>query len=294
VAPDALEVDEDWLPEEARAGGGLLAGCRFRWLGRGQGEAAGVLGFDPGFGPARSRLRLDTPVAASAGDPFELLSDEEAPVLAARLLTGTPSDSPLPPVELRLATTRGTNALLERKGAPVALFVTRGFGDLLAIGDQSRPELFDPAPVKPEPLYREAVEVTERLAADGAVLAALDLEDRELAGRARDLVAEGVRSAAVALLHSYLDPTHERALGRFLTDLGFTHVSLSAQLAPLIKIVPRAETRTSVRARCVVHGPSFGRAPQPIETPAVARASCRERPAATFGRIRDLSPEGIG
>ena len=161
-------------------------------------------------------------------------------MLAARLVTATPPGRPLPPLAMRLATTRGTNALLERKGAPVALFLTRGFGDLLRIGTQQRPELFALAIERPAPLYRAVVEVDERLAADGAEIAPLDLA--ALRGPAAELLAAGVSCAAVALLHSYRDPRHERELGAFLRELGFRHVSLSAELAPLIKLLPRAET----------------------------------------------------
>ncbi len=193
------------------------------------------------FAPAGARLVLERPHPALApGDACELSSPEEAPILAARLATGTPSGSPLPPIAMRLATTRGTNALLERKGAQTALFVTRGFADLLAIGNQQRPDLFAIAVEKPPPLYAAVVEVDERLAADGAVLAALATGPLE--GPVAELLARGVETAAVALLHAYRDPRHEEELAAFLLAAGFRHVSRSAELAPRIRIVPRAET----------------------------------------------------
>ncbi len=243
-----VAVEASWVPEASARPAGptplgpLLAGCALRWLGA---EAAGtpettVAGYDPEDG----ELRLTGPAPARAGAVFEIRSPEEAPVLAARLLTRTPQDRPLPPMDLRLATTRGTNALLERKGAPVAFFVTRGLGDLLEIGDQARPDLFALAVEKAPPLYRSVVEVPERLAADGSVLAPLDeaLESGALDEAIAELLAAGVRSAAVALLHSYVRPDHERLLARRLETAGFTHVSCSSELAPLIKILPRAET----------------------------------------------------
>ncbi|HEV2148011.1 MAG TPA: hydantoinase/oxoprolinase family protein, partial [Longimicrobiaceae bacterium] len=171
---------------------------------------------------------------------FEVRSPEEAPVLAARLVTGTPAGGPLPPLAMRLATTRGTNALLERRGAPTALWITRGFGDLLEIGTQQRPELFALRVEKPAPLYAEVVEVPERLAADGSVLRPLDVE--ALAPVAERLVRSGVRVAAVALMHSFRNPAHEHALRDLLLRAGFEAVSCSADLAPFIRLLPRAET----------------------------------------------------
>ncbi len=208
-------------------------------MGGAAGEAAAPGAAGRGFG---ATLTLDRPLPPGdlAGAAVELRAAEEAPVLAARLVTGTPPGRPLPPLAMRLATTRGTNALLERKGAPVALFLTRGFADLLRIGTQQRPELFALAIERPAPLYRAVVEVDERLAADGSEIAPLDLA--ALRGPAGELLAAGVPCAAVALLHSYRNPRHERELGDFLRELGFRHVSLSAELAPLIKLLPRAET----------------------------------------------------
>ncbi|HEX4499537.1 MAG TPA: hydantoinase/oxoprolinase family protein [Thermoanaerobaculia bacterium] len=187
-------------------------------------------------------LRLSRPLPPGdlAGAAFELRSPEEAPVLAARLVTRTPLAAALPEIAMRLATTRGTNALLERKGAATALFITRGFGDLLRIGTQQRPDLFALAIVRPEPLYREAVEVPERLAADGSVLIPLDAG--AVGEAAQRLRSEGIEAAAVALMHAYRDPRHEREVGRLLREAGFRHVSLSSELAPLIKLLPRAET----------------------------------------------------
>jgi 5-oxoprolinase (ATP-hydrolysing) len=221
-------------PEEVRSAAGGPAGDA-----AGAAAAVGAAGRDRRLG---ATLRLDGPLPPGelAGAAVELQAAEEAPVLAARLVTATPPGQPLPPLAMRLATTRGTNALLERKGAPVALFLTRGFADLLRIGTQQRPELFALAIERPAPLYRAVVEVDERLAADGSEIAPLDLA--ALRGPAGELLAAGVPCAAVALLHSYRNPRHERELGAFLRELGFRHVSLSAELAPLIKLLPRAET----------------------------------------------------
>ncbi len=247
-----LVVEASWTPPERVSEGAepLLAGCALRWLGGGGAEEpeATVAGWDPAAGVLRlaggSRSSRTPEGSDLASRVFEIRSPEDAPVLAARLLTGTPQERLLPAMDLRLATTRGTNALLERTGAPTALFVTRGLGDLLEIGDQARPDLFALAVEKPRPLYRAAVEVPERLAADGTVLVPLAaaLEAGALDEAISGLLAAGVRSAAVALLHSYLRPDHERLLARRLEAAGFTHVSLSAELAPLIKILPRAET----------------------------------------------------
>ena len=200
------------------------------------GESGAVTGFDP----EGSFLRLDRSVPGTVGATFELRSPEEAPVLAARLVTGTPLGDELPEIAMRLATTRGTNALLERKGAATVLFITRGFADLPRIGTQQRPDLFALDIVKPEPLYREVVEVPERLAADGSVLIPLDVD--AVRETARRLQAADFESAAVALMHSYRNPRHEEELGALLSEAGFRYVSLSSDLAPLIKLLPRAET----------------------------------------------------
>ncbi len=216
--------------------GDFFSGWRLERLG-GSTESVRVAA----FAPEEARLTLDRPLPAlSAGDPCELSSPDEAPLVAARIATRTPAGSPLPPIGMRLGTTRGTNALLERKGAPTALFVTRGFADLLAIGNQQRPDLFAVAVEKPPPLYAEVVEVGERLAADGAVLAPLETASLERPVAA--LLGRGIASAAVALLHSYRNPGHEEALAAFLLACGFRHVSRSSELAPLVRIVPRAET----------------------------------------------------
>ena len=192
--------------------------------------------------PEESVVRLASPLAVppAPGSRFELRSREEAPVLAARLVTRTAPPDSLPPMDLRLATTRGTNALLERRGAAVGLVVTCGFADLLEIGTQQRPDLFALAVDKPAPLYRAVVEVDERLDAEGRVLVALDpAAVDEAAERLREA---GVESVAVAFLHGYREPAHERAAVERLARHGFRHVVGSAALAPLIKIVPRAET----------------------------------------------------
>jgi 5-oxoprolinase (ATP-hydrolysing) len=117
---------------------------------------------------------------------------------------------------MRLGTTRATNALLEGRGAPVALFITRGLGDLLEIGTQQRPDLFALRIVKPPPLHSMVIEVPGRLNARGATIQELDLDAvREGSRRA---LAHGITAAAVCLMHSWLDPSHEERVGRVLRE----------------------------------------------------------------------------
>jgi 5-oxoprolinase (ATP-hydrolysing) len=226
------------IPLAAGLPAGFLRGYGLRLLGGDDHPATPVTAHDP-----RSRtVELAVPLAgvAERGSAVELLSPEEAPLLATRLVTGCGLEEVLPPVRMRLATTRGTNALLERRGRPTALFITRGFGDLLRIGNQQRPDLFALRIVKPEPLYAAVVEVAGRIDVAGREIAPLQLES--LRERARQLLERGIDSAAVALLNSYRQPDQELQVAACLGELGFRHVSTSSQLAPLIRIVPRAET----------------------------------------------------
>lgn len=233
-SPRRLLVSETWGAPE-----GFINGLTFRRLGDPGPAGVPVEAYRPG--PEGSIIELFAPVAGlRAGDPFEIDAHEQPPVLAARLATGTSAGRPLPPIRMRLATTRGTNALLERQGAEVALFITRGFRDLLAIGTQQRPDLFSLRIDRPEPLMRHVVEVTERLSADGGVLVPLDLD--QLARDADRLLAQGVRIAAVALMHSWFQPAHEHAVAALLRERGFDHVSCSAGLAPSINLLNRTQT----------------------------------------------------
>lgn len=168
----------------------------------------------------------------------------ESPVLGTRLLLGISLTDQLPPLHVRLGTTRGTNALLTRSGANVALLITEGFADLLAIGTQDRPELFALDIVKPEPLPRQVIEVRERLSAVGDELIAID-EDL-LRQQLQSLYDSNDRPEvlAICLLHSYLNDRHERIAEKIAQEVGFDRVVRSTRVAALPRIVPRAETTT--------------------------------------------------
>lgn len=201
-------------------------------------EESSVSGFDAGRGVLS--LAQPLPPGDWGNEPFLVQSLEEAPVLAARLATGTLPGESLPDLAMRIATTRATNALLEGKGAPTVFFVTAGFADLLQIGTQQRPDLFALHIQKPAPLHAEVIEVRERLDSAGEVVRPLDLDALE--EPVAQLIASGRNVAAVAFLHSYRNPEHEDRVREFLLKRGFTFVSCSHALAPLIKILPRAET----------------------------------------------------
>ncbi|MGA2255759.1 MAG: hydantoinase B/oxoprolinase family protein, partial [Thermoguttaceae bacterium] len=180
------------------------------------------------------------PVTPAEGQPYELVSDEEAAIQGIRYLLGIGCDVSLPPMEVRLGTTRGTNALITRRGAKTALVTTRGFGDILRIGYQNRPKLFELAIHKPEPLFAAVVEIDERIAATGQVLCVPDAG--EMRAQLAAILQQGIESLAVCLLHAYAHPQHEELIGRLAREVGFEEISLSHQVAPLMKIVPRGDT----------------------------------------------------
>jgi 5-oxoprolinase (ATP-hydrolysing) len=142
--------------------------------------------------------------------------------------------------EVRMGTTVATNALLERKGERVALAITRGFGDALRIGYQARPEIFARHIVLPSMLYERVVEVDERVDVDGDVLVPLD-EDRAREALT-EVRADGIDALAIILMHGWKWQAHEARLAEMARDLGLTQVSVSHEVAPLIKLVGRGDT----------------------------------------------------
>ncbi len=187
------------------------------------------------------RIRLSGAVeSVGPGSLVEIDSGLEAPVLAMRLLVPESLHPEPGSLSFRLGTTKGTNALLENKGAPVVLFVTHGFEDLLLIRDQKRPDLFAREIVREKPLYKKVCGVHGDIDAEGNVVQPLDCE--ELAGLAREALAAGCRGAAVCLLNSWRNPDlEEEALG-VLEAAGFETVCLSSRVRPLIKYLDRTET----------------------------------------------------
>ncbi|WP_284734469.1 hydantoinase B/oxoprolinase family protein [Sphingosinicella terrae] len=141
---------------------------------------------------------------------------------------------------VRMGTTVATNALLERKGEGVVLAITRGFADALRIGYQARPEIFARRIVLPEPLYAEVVEVEERVGADGEVIRPLDVQAAR--GDLKAAYDRGRRSVAIVLMHGWRWTEHEQAVAAAAREIGFTQVSVSHEVEPLIKLIGRGDT----------------------------------------------------
>lgn len=152
--------------------------------------------------------------------------------------------------EIRMGTTVATNALLERDGAATGFVTTAGMRDVLTIGRQARPDIFDLRAARRPPLYEAVVEARERMrivrseahAAELSLEVETPLDERALRRDLAALRATGVRSLAVALMHAYAAPAHEEAIAAVARDLGFDHVSLSSSLTPMVKIVSRGYT----------------------------------------------------
>ncbi len=151
-----------------------------------------------------------------------------------------PQSTEAPIAEVRIGTTVATNALLERKGEPTALAITAGFADALRIGTQARPEIFARHIALPSQLAREVVEIVERVAVDGEVVQQLD----EAAARAelKRVYTSGVESLAIVLMHAWQFPSHEERLAQIAKEIGFKQVSVSHEVSPLIKLIPRGDT----------------------------------------------------
>jgi 5-oxoprolinase (ATP-hydrolysing) len=141
---------------------------------------------------------------------------------------------------VKMGTTVATNALLERKGEPTVLVITKGFKDALRIGYQNRPRLFDRHIQLPEMLYQQVIEVDERLSASGDVLTALDEE--AVRGQLQHAFDDGLRTVAIVFMHGYRYPDHEQRIAALASEIGFTQVSVSHQVSPLIKLVSRGDT----------------------------------------------------
>jgi 5-oxoprolinase (ATP-hydrolysing) len=207
-----------------------MAGWQF-WIDRG-GTFTDVVARDPA-----GRLRT-----------LKLLSEnpsryQDAAIAAIRDCLGLGPGDPVPPeviAAVKMGTTVATNALLERKGARTLLLINRGFADLLRIGNQARPRLFDLDIRLPAMLYERVAEISGRVSAAGEELAALD--EGELRTVLAGAKAAGIEAVAVALIHAWKYPAQEQRIGELASEAGFAQVSLSHVASPLLRLVPRADT----------------------------------------------------
>ncbi|MDB6082347.1 MAG: 5-oxoprolinase, partial [Gammaproteobacteria bacterium] len=148
--------------------------------------------------------------------------------------------SPRSVESVKMGTTVATNALLERRGERTVLVITRGFRDALRIGNQARPRLFDRRIVLPESLYERVIEAHERVGAGGELIEALD--HSALAHDLRSAYHAGVRACAIVFVHGFRFAAHEQAAEALARAAGFTQVSVSHRVSPLVKLVPRGDT----------------------------------------------------
>ena len=201
------------------------------WIDRG-GTFTDIVGRDPDGNLHTQKLLSENPEQY-----------KDAAVRGVRDLLNLESNDPIPPDTIdavKMGTTVATNALLERKGDRTLLLITRGFADLLRIGYQTRPTLFDLNVILPELLYERVIEVTERVDAAGEIITPLD--ESTLRGNLQCAYDDGIRSVAIALMHGYLMPKHEQRLAELAHEIGFTQVSVSNKTSPLMKLVSRGDT----------------------------------------------------
>lgn len=227
--------------------------------------------------PGTGRMEDDIIIKLLSEDPNNY---NDAPLEGIRRLLSKFTDREVPRGEaldtskiesIRMGTTVATNALLERKGEKIAMVVTEGFKDCLEIGNQSRPKIFDLAIRKPEVLYQKVIEIEERVTledyaedpkrhtthtkprddspTDADLVRGLSSEavrilkrpsEDKIKSQLQSLFDEGFRSIAVCLVHGYTFPDHEALVGQIAHNIGFENVSLSHELMPMIKLVPRA------------------------------------------------------
>ncbi|TFW27076.1 hydantoinase B/oxoprolinase family protein [Duganella callida] len=193
-----------------------------------------------------------TDIVARAPDgrlrTLKLLSENpehyaDAAIAGIRQLMGVAKGKPIPVAQIgavKMGTTVATNALLERKGEPTALAITRGFRDALRIAYQNRPRLFDRHIVLPELLYSHVIEIDERMGAHGDTVHELDMASAR-AGLA-EAYDQGLRSLAIVFMHGYRYHAHETRVADMAREMGYTQVSVSHEISPLMKLVARGDT----------------------------------------------------
>ena len=195
-----------------------------------------------------------------------------------------------------MGTTVATNALLERKGAPTVLAITKGFADALRIAYQSRPKLFVRNIELPTLLYEQVVEIDERIGARGEVVRELDVEQARQA--LQGAFDNGIRSCAIVLMHGYRYTAHEQKLKELAEQIGFTQISVSHEVSPLMKLVSRGDTtvvdaylspilrryvgqvEADLGRAAAVHAVAMAASPMPIVFRARTR-SCRDQRGAS-------------
>lgn len=182
---------------------------------------------------------------------YKLLSEQpdqyqDAVIQGIRDILGLEHDQSIPAkaVEVvKMGTTVATNALLERNGERTLLLVTEGFRDALSIGYQNRPNIFARQIVLPERVYEQVIEVKERYTAQGEELVTITPdEERRLTTLLQAAYSDGIRAVAIAFLHSYRYPQHEQQIAALVRQIGFTQVSVSHQVSPLMKLIRRGDT----------------------------------------------------
>src|ERR1700723_2203865 len=201
------------------------------WIDRG-GTFTDIVGYAPDGGLHTEKLLSENPSqyadAAVEGIRRLLKLARGEAITAARVAC------------VKMGTTVATNALLERKGERTLLVITKGFRDALRIATQARPRLFDRRIVLPELLYERVIEAAERVGAHGETIRGLDGPGLE--AQLRQAYADGLRSCAIVFLHGYRYVHHELAAANIADEIGFTQISVSHRVSPLMKLVPRGDT----------------------------------------------------
>jgi 5-oxoprolinase (ATP-hydrolysing) len=167
----------------------------------------------------------------------------DAAIQGIRDILEIPANQPLPTEQIqvvKMGTTVATNALLERKGEKVVLAITQGFKDALRIGYQNRPDIFARHIVLPTMLYSQVVEISARYNAQGQELSPVN--PQQVQQDLQTAFDEGIRSCAIVLMHSYRYPDHETQVAAIAKSIGFTHISISHQVSPAIKLISRGDT----------------------------------------------------
>lgn len=179
---------------------------------------------------------------------YKLLSEnpeqyQDAAIQGIRDIMGLSGNEPIPTEAIevvKMGTTVATNALLERNGDRVVLLITKGFKDALRIGYQNRPDIFARHIVLPTMLYEQVIEVAERYDANGQELTPINIE--QVKNELQAVYNTGIRSCAIVFMHSYRYPYHEQQVAQIAQEIGFTQISVSHQVSPLMKLVSRGDT----------------------------------------------------